>query len=98
MPTYATLVKFTPQGLAGMGDPEEAYKEGTKMAAQMSIKTIGTYATLGPYDMMLLYDAPDEKVAAGMATAFAMKWGGQSETWTLISMDEFAKVMVKLKK
>ncbi len=65
MPTYATLVKFISQGLGGIGDPEKAYNEGIKMVAQMGIKTIGAYATLGPYDLMLLYEAPDEKVTAG---------------------------------
>lgn len=94
---YATLVKFTSQALSSVRDPGKAYNEGVKMAAQMGIKTIGAYATLGPYDMMLLYEAPDEKVAAGMAMAFATKWGGQSETWTLIPMEEFTKLIAKLK-
>ena len=98
MPTYATLVKFISQGLGGIGDPEKAYNEGIKMVAQMGIKTISAYATLGPYDLMLLYEAPDEKVAAGVATAFALKWAGQSETWTLISIEEFAKVAARLKR
>lgn len=97
MPTYATLVRFTAQELSSMADPQKALEEGMKMAAEMGIKPISTYATLGPYDMMLLYEAPDEKVAAGMAIGFGTKWGGRSETWTLIPMEEFAKLAAKLR-
>ena len=97
MPTYATLVKFTSEGLRSIGDVGAAYDEGTKMAQQMGIKSIGAYATLGPYDMMLLYEAPDEKVAAGMSMSLATKWGGQTETWTVIPMEEFARLTARLK-
>ncbi len=97
MPTYATLVKLTPQALSSMGDPGKAYEEGKKMANQMGMKFIGAYATLGPYDMIFISQAPDEKVAAGMAMAFMTKWGGQTETWTLIPMEEFAQLAGKLK-
>ena len=97
MPTYATLVKLTPQAISSMDDPRKAYEDGKKMAAQMGIKFIGAYATLGPYDMILISKAPDEKVAMGMAMAFMTEWGGQTETWTLIPMEEFTQLAGKLK-
>ena len=97
MPAYATLIKFTPEGLKSV-DVGKAYEEGMKMAEQMGIKTIAAYATLGPYDMILIYEAPDEKVAAGMATSFLAKWGAQTETWTLIPMEEFTKLATSVRK
>ena len=97
MPTYATLTKFTSEGLRSIGDLGKAYDEGTKMAQQMGIKSIGAYATLGPYDMMFIYEAPDEKVAAGMAVSMATKWGGETETWTVIPMEEFIKLAERFK-
>ena len=97
MPKYAALVKFTAQELRSMGDPEKAYDELMKIAAQMGVKLIGAYSILGPYDLMLLYEAPDEKVVVGMGMACATKWGGTSETWTLIPFEEFAKLVARLK-
>jgi len=91
MPAYVTLVKFIPEGPKSINDIGKALEEGTKMAKEMGIKPIGAYATLGPYDMMLIYEAPDEKVAAGMSMSFR----GQTETWTLIPMEEFTKVEPK---
>ena len=78
-----------------MVNTRKALDEGMKMATEMGIKLIGTYATLGPYDVMLLYEAPDEKVAAGIAMGFGAKWGGRSETWTLIPVEELPKVTAK---
>ena len=95
MPTYATLARFTAQEVTSMTNTRKALEEGAKMAAEIGIKLIGAYATLGPYDVMLIYEAPDEKVAAGMAMGFGAKWGGRPETWTLIPVEELPKITAK---
>lgn len=95
MPIYATLVRFTAEEVTAMANTRKALEEGTKMATEMGIKLIGTYVTLGPYDVMLIYEAPDEKVAAGMAMGFGTKWGGRPETWTLIPVEELPKIAAK---
>lgn len=92
MATYVTLVKFTSEGLKSMGDLGKTYKEGTKMVAKMGIKIIGAYGLLGPYDMMLIYEAPDEKAAVRMPLSLASGGTGQTETWTAIPMEEFIKL------
>ena len=93
MPTFATLVRFTP-ALKNIDKIGKAFEEGREMVEEMGIKPIGAYATLGPYDMMFIYEAPDEKVAAGMSMSFL----GQTETWTLIPMEEFTKLAAEVKK
>ena len=92
MAIYATLVRFSAQEVTSMTNPRKSLEEGMKMAAEMGIKPIGTYATLGPYDLMLIFEAPDGKTAASMAMGFGAKWGGRSETWTLIPMEELVKL------
>ena len=64
-------------------------------SAHMGINVIGGYATLGPCDLMLLYDAPDETAAAGMAMAPDARTNAQAETWTLIPAEDFAKLAVR---
>jgi uncharacterized protein with GYD domain len=97
MPTYVTLVKFTPEGLKSVVNFGKTWKEGQKMAQKMGIKSISAYGLLGPYDMMFIYEAPDEKVAASMPLSFAPRGDGQTETWTAIPMEEFAKLTARLK-
>jgi uncharacterized protein with GYD domain len=97
MATYVTLVKFTPEGLKSIGDLGKMYEEGAKIAAQMGIKSIGAYGLLGPYDVMFIYEAPDEKAAANMPLSFSSSGSGQTETWTAIPMEEFVKLTGRLK-
>jgi uncharacterized protein with GYD domain len=92
MTIYATLVKFSAQEVTAMTNTREALEEGVKMAVKMGIKLIGTYATISPHGVMLIYEAPNEEVAEGMVTGFSSKWGGQSETLTLIPVDELPKL------
>ncbi|MFC2022997.1 GYD domain-containing protein, partial [Chloroflexota bacterium] len=68
--------------------PRQAMEEVTRVAPKMGIELIATYATLGPYDVMLIYEAPDEMAAVGMALNFSDKWGARPETWTLIPVEE----------
>jgi len=93
MATYVTLVKLTSEGLKNIGDLGKRFEEGTKIAAQMGIKTISAYSLLGRYDMMFIYEAPDEKAAARMPLSFASGGGSQTETWTAIPMEEFVKLI-----
>jgi uncharacterized protein with GYD domain len=97
MATFISLVKFSGESMKNIGDFGSVYQEGMKMGQQMGIKSIGAYATLGPYDAMFIYEAPDEKIAASMVLSIATKQGGETETWTAIPMEEFAKLAAGLK-
>ncbi len=97
MATYVTLVKFTSEGLKNVADFGKVWGQGRKMAEQRGIKTIGAYGVLGPYDMMFIYEAPNEKVAASMPLSFAPRGYGQMETWTVIPIEEFTKLTAGLK-
>jgi uncharacterized protein with GYD domain len=97
MPVYATVAKFTSQEVTSMSHVRKALDESTTQAREMGIKVINGYVTLGPYDMMLIYEAADEKAAAMLAMNFSSKWGGRPETWTLIPKEEFSKIPDKSK-
>ena len=73
MPTFVTLVKSTPESTRSMVDLDKSYEEGRKMSEQMGIKQIAAYGVLGPYDMMFIYEAPDEKVTTISNMAQALK-------------------------
>jgi uncharacterized protein with GYD domain len=97
MPIYVTLVKAGPEGAKSMADLDKSYEEGMKMAQQMGIKPIAQYGLLGPYNLMFIYEAADEKAAVSNSLFQSAKRGGQMETWTAIPMEEFAKLTARLK-
>jgi len=97
VPMYVTLLKFTSEGLKSMADFGRAWEEGQKMAEQVGIKSIGAYGLLGRYDMMFIYEAPNEKAAASLPLSFAPRGYAQTETWTAIPMEEFTKLTARVK-
>ncbi len=97
MPIFITLVKTGAGGAKSLADLDKSYEEGMKMAEQMGIKPIAQYGLLGPYDLMFIYEAADEKAAASNSLSQSARRGGEMETWTAIPMQEFAKLTARLK-
>ena len=97
MPTYVSLVRMTEGGLKNITDFGKSWEEGKKRAEDMGIKHVAAYGVLGPYDMMFIYEAPNEKVAVTMPLSFAPQGSGQTTTWTLIPMGEFAQISARLR-
>ncbi|HUU84529.1 MAG TPA: GYD domain-containing protein [Phycisphaerae bacterium] len=63
---YVVLLKFTEQGIANVGeslDRAEAFKDA---AARAGATVEGQYWTTGPYDGVVILNAPDEATAAGL--------------------------------
>ena len=98
MSTYVTLLKFTSEGLKSIGDFGKSWEEGRKRAEQMGIKSVGAYSILGPYDMMFIYEAPDEKAAQSLTLSFAPRGDAHTETWTAIPMEDFAQLAARFRR
>jgi uncharacterized protein with GYD domain len=97
MPTYVTVVRLTSEGQRAASELAKRWQEGVEKAEQMGIKAIGGYGLLGRYDMMFIYEAPNEKVAAAMPLSFTSRGTSQTETWTAIPMEELARLTAKVK-
>jgi uncharacterized protein with GYD domain len=64
MASYVTLINFTAQGETHIQDSTKraaAFKAG---ARKMGVKVKEIYWTLGAYDGVLLFEAPDDETAA----------------------------------
>jgi len=46
---------------------------------------------------MFIYEAPNEKVAAGVPLSFTSRGTSQTETWTAIPMEELIKLTARVK-
>jgi len=97
MVTYVTLIKFTSQGPNSITDFGRAWEMAAENVATLGINVIGAYGLLGPYDMMILYEAPDQKSGAKLPLSLASLEGGiKTETWTTIPIAEFVKLPEEL--
>ena len=86
MPTYVCLMNFTSEGVKGVKDHPKRREETRKAAESMGLKVHHVYLTLGPYDLTVILDAPDDEAAATFALASSMR--GKISTLTMRAFSE----------
>ena len=96
MPVFVTVVKAPAESVKSMGDIGKWYEENKNALRSKGIRFISAYALLGRYDIMFIYEAPDERMA--MTTALSSLRGAAvpSETWTAVPMEEFVQITKRL--
>ncbi len=98
MAMYMTMVKFTHQEARGISNFCKEWQESAKRIEGLGVKLLGTYGILGPYDMSFIYEAPDEEKAAGVPLSISyLDPGIQTETWTVIPMEDFAAISQRVR-
>lgn len=64
MPTYVMLANWTDQGLKAIADGPRRLDTAKKTLADMGGNFRELYMTMGEYDLVGIYEAPDDAVAA----------------------------------
>ncbi len=64
MPTYVMLANWTDQGLKAIRDSTARLDEAKKSLEDMGGHFQSLYLTMGQFDLIGIYDAPDDAVAA----------------------------------
>ena len=63
MPHYISLMRWTSQGLAGLPGWRERVEEGERVIEAAGGTLTGVYVTLGRYDVVEIFEAPDDESA-----------------------------------
>jgi uncharacterized protein with GYD domain len=94
MPTYVSLVKFTQHGLQTMRDKGIERAEMVKENAQaLGGKLIQAYYCLGEYDVVAVWEFPDNKTAMKAAVLNASIGHIQITTMPAIGRDEWKTLL-----
>lgn len=64
MPTYVMLARWTDQGIRAIGEAPRRIDAAKKVLEEMGGQLRSLYMTMGDYDLVATYDAPDDAVAA----------------------------------
>jgi uncharacterized protein with GYD domain len=64
MTTYVMLANWTDQGVRNIGDSAKRWDAAKKMLEDMGGSIKDFYMTMGEYDLVLVYEAPDDAIAA----------------------------------
>ena len=64
MPTYVMLATWTDQGMRAINDSPKRIDAAKRSLEDMGGTFRSVYMTMGAYDLIMIYDAPDDAVAA----------------------------------
>ncbi len=81
MKRFITLLTFTPQGRSTIQESPDRAEAFTKTATAAGCKVNALYWTVGGYDGLLSYDAPDEETATALMVKLSS--AGNVKTHTL---------------
>ena len=88
MPTYIMLANWTEQGVRGIKESPRRLDSAKKLLKEAGGEFKTFYLTMGDYDMLAIYEAPDDAVAARFVLQVAQL--GNIRTRTLKAFPEAA--------
>lgn len=88
MTTYVVLTKFTEQGMRQVRESPKRLDVAKKALRDMGGEYKSFYMTMGEYDLVAVYEAPDDAVAARFTLILGMQ--GYVRSTTLKAFPEAA--------
>ena len=74
-------------------DVSHQVDESLKSFGRHGVKITNLYATLGRYDYLAIFEAPDQTLAFKIASEINSSGVLRTETWPLIPYDEFSQLV-----
>ena len=87
MPTYVVLINWTDQGIRNVKQTAERTDHGGDIAEKHGLKLKQAYWTMGPYDMVAVFEAPDDEAMSAHLLEIGSSMG-TIRTTTLRAYDE----------
>ena len=96
MATYVVLSSFTDQGVRTVKDTTKRAEGVRETARKMGIETKSLYWTIGAYDVVATFEAPDDASITALSLAIAAGGNVRTQTMRAFSKDEMGAVLAKL--
>jgi uncharacterized protein with GYD domain len=96
MPTYISLVQFTDQGIRAAKETTQRVADWAAKVQSMGVSIKHMYWTLGQYDQVCVFEAPDEETAASVLLAADMLGNIRTQTMRAFTTSEMEKVLAKV--
>jgi len=96
MPHYVTLMRWTSQGVAGLPAWRERGEEGELIIQEAGGTLVGVYVTLGRYDVVEIFEAPDDEVAVEIVMRLQRFGAEHTETLRAFTRDEAEEIIRRL--
>ena len=89
-------MRWTSRGLGGLPAWRDRIEEGERTIESAGGKLVGVYITLGQYDVVEIFEAPDDETAAEIILRQQRHGAEQTETLRAFTRDEAEAIIRKL--
>jgi len=97
MASYIALLQLTDQGVRTIKDTTKRAAALTEMASRMDAKILDVFWTLGPYDVVLVAEAPDDETMAAFALKTSSFGNVKMQTLRAFRANEMDGILSKVK-
>ena len=96
MATYIVLSSFTDQGIRTVKDTTKRAEHVREMAKKFGATAKEIYWTLGAFDVVAIFEAPDEASMTALGLALGSEGNVRTQTMRAFSKDEMNGILRKL--
>ena len=97
MAMYISLIQFTDQGIRNVKDTIKRGDAAMAEAEKMGIKIIEEFWTMGAYDIVALFEAPDDETVSAFLLKNAALGNAKSQTLRAFRKEEMESILAKIK-
>jgi len=97
MAMYISLIQFTEQGIRNVKDTVKRGDAAIGEAEKMGMKIIEEFWTMGAYDIVVLFEAPDDETMSAFLLKIGSMGNVKSQTLRAFRKQEMEGVLAKLK-
>ena len=96
MPNYVALINWTDQGIRNVRDTVERYDRSTELAEKHGVRFEQIYWTVGPYDIVSLFEAPDDESATALLLELGSAGNVRTTTLRAYNREEMSSILGRL--
>jgi len=96
MAKYVVLITWTDQGVQSMTDSPQRATQAAQMMEQLGGHMETILWTLGRYDLVVIFEAPDDATAAAIGLRTAQTGATRTEILRAFDAGEMAQILQKL--
>jgi uncharacterized protein with GYD domain len=97
MPTYVVLVNWTEQGITNVKETVERTDRGAQIAQNKYAASLKeTYWTVGPYDMVTVFEAPDNETLSAHLLEICSLGNVRTTTMRAYDREEMSGILQRL--
>lgn len=93
MPVFVSLVNFTDQGIRVVRNTVARAEAFRHTAAEMGVKVVDIFWTLGVYDLVIVVEAPDDESVATLFFAVGSLGNIRAHTMRAFSEDDMTRII-----